>query len=92
MYCHAPIMERKEEEAGVRELARLENAVGGGSQVVEGPRSWDSMRASLRVEVMGDAPGRIIRGIYYEMVWRDCIRRAVNRLRPAGPPPTQTTS
>ena len=36
---HAPMVERKAVEAGVRELARLENSVGCGSQVLERARS-----------------------------------------------------
>ena len=56
MCFHAPIAVRKAFDAGVRELARLENRVIGSCHVREGVRSWDSIRASLRSEVFCEAP------------------------------------
>lgn len=47
---------RKDLDAGVRELARLENWDGESFQVRNGERSWDSTRATLRVEVALEAP------------------------------------
>ncbi len=38
MWGHAPILERKEREEGVREEARLEKWFGGGDQLREGGR------------------------------------------------------
>ena len=54
IWGHAPIRERKETEEGFKELARLEYRFGGGCHEAAGVRSWASMRASLRVEVMGE--------------------------------------
>ena len=56
MCGHAPIRERKETEEGFRELARLEYWFGGRRHEAAEVRSWDSMRASLRVDVMGEEP------------------------------------
>lgn len=47
---------RNDLEKGVRELARFEYWSGGSDQEEEWERSCDSIRASLREEVMGDAP------------------------------------
>ena len=54
MFSHAPIRERKETEEGLRELARLEYWFEGGCHEAAGVRSWASIRASLRVEAMGE--------------------------------------
>lgn len=42
---------RKETDAGVRELQRLENMLDGRENVREGARGCDSMRATLRPAV-----------------------------------------
>jgi len=47
---------RNDLEEVVRELARFENWSSGRDQVEECERSWDSIRASFREEVIGEAP------------------------------------
>jgi hypothetical protein len=43
-------------EDGVRELARLEKLSAGRDHLDAAERSWDSIRATFREDVTGDAP------------------------------------
>ena len=51
---------RNSTDVGVRELQRLENFEAGMEKERTRLRSWDSMRATLRPEVAGDAPGELL--------------------------------
>lgn len=82
---------RNESVEGVREEARLEKCEDGGCHFLEILRSWDSIRARERSDVVFDDPGPCK---YYIVIEEEQIniRKAVNRPSPAGPAPTQTTS
>lgn len=56
MCDHAPIELRKCAEAGVSELQRLENLVEGRENEAVCARSWASMRAMRRPDVIGLEP------------------------------------
>lgn len=81
-------------DAGVNELQRFANCVGEASLSFPFSRSKPSIRAILRPDVTGDEPaqhqrngpiGQPVEGIVI-------LRSPLSRLRPAGPPPTHTTS
>ena len=94
---------RKPTDLGVSEEQRFEYCVLGKENVREGTRDCDSMSATLRPAVEGLAPIYILATITQMhqhpnpqtpnrsiKIWN--IRKAPTKLKPAGPPPTQTTS
>lgn len=56
MCFHAPILSRNSTEVGVRLEQRFENLSAGMEKERVLERSWDSMRATLRFEVMDEDP------------------------------------
>lgn len=91
---------RNDTDDGVRLLTRLEKCAGpSGAQVRALCRSWVSISAMRRLEVAGDDP--VGPQISVDSVDTDTntdtdadadILSAANSPKPAGPPPTHTTS
>ena len=66
MCNQAPVWERKETEAGVKEEARFENWSGGRVHSRDGERDWDSTRARRRDEVFGEEPIIVVSHFYLD--------------------------
>lgn len=82
----------------MRDTTRFENVPGAAFQFWNAKRGWPSIKATLRLEVMGEEPWNDMRTHQPVRVRglgrakRGLVRRALARERPAGPPPTITTS
>lgn len=89
MCSHAPIDRRNLTDPGVRELHRLLYVPAG---LALGDRSRESTSAILSEDVDGEDPTLSRQRTQAGRSSFQDSRKALSRLRPAGPPPTQTTS